>query len=169
MAVAIPMDKYYDSKNVISVQAVTDELKDGYVVKADALVDGEIDIYNAEQITAITEDSLAMVVGYEYYEDDNSNRINITDPTKIVYVAGKPVLAYRLLKNARFVLSTDAYTGTAVVGEYLNPTASSYLLTASATPGVDVKYMLQVEKLGYKTYRGLNAIDGIVVRVVIGD
>lgn len=169
--VVIPMDKYFDSRNVISVQAASDTLDDGYVVQAKTLVTDEIDVYQATQVTAITADELALVVGYEFYEDSLGNRPNVTDPTQITYAAGTPVTAYRLVKNARFFISDDAIgTGTPAVGQFLIPDANEYELEAVATVGGTEKYVLTVEKINHKgTYRGLNAVNGVIARVTLGD
>lgn len=168
---AIPMDKWFDSRNVISVQAASDTLDDGYIVQADTLVTGEIDVYQAEQATAITATDLAMVVGYEFYEDSLGNRPNITDPTQITYAAGTPVTAYRLVKNARFFISNDAITtGTPAVGEVLIPTANNYEWTATASAGGTELYVLTVEAINHNgSYRGLTAIPGVIARVTLGD
>ena len=170
MALVIPYDKYFDTENVISVQAASDTLDDGYLVQATSLITGENDIYTATQISAITANYLAMVVGYNFYQDTLGNRPNISDPTSITYPSGTPVTAYRLKKNARFFMSADTYTGTAVVNQFLIPTASAYTWAAAASLGGTELYGLIVERIGVaETYRGLNSITGVIARVVVGD
>lgn len=166
----IPYDKYFDTKNVISVRAASDALDDGYLIQASSLVTGERDVYTATQINAITLNYLAMVVGYNFYEDSLGNRPNVSDPTQITYPAGSDVTAYRLIKNSRFFMSSGTYTGTPAVGQFLIPTADAYTWAAAASLGGTELYAFIVEAISVTgSYRGLNGITGVIARVAVGD
>ena len=165
----IPMDKYFDTKNTISVRG-TATLDDGNIVRANSLATGELDVYNGEQITALTQDSMAMVVGYEFYQDTLGNRPNVSDPTQITYPAGTDVLAYRPEVGSRWFISDDAVaTGTPVVNQFIVADANTYTLEAVASLAGTETLGFVVERINYNgSYRGLNPIQGIVVRTVVG-
>ena len=170
--VVIPLDEYRDSFNIVSVKVpASTTYDDGSICVATTLstVTGEGDTYASTVTTAVDTDHLVMVVGDEYYEDSNGNRINITDPTEITYRAGSVVRAYSLRRRARFAMSSGTYTGTPVVGEFLIPTANAQTWAAAAAIGT-AKYALQVEAINQNiTYTGLNAVTGVIARVVTGD
>lgn len=165
----IPMDKYFDTKNVIAVRG-TAVLDDGNVVRANTLATDELDVYNAEQITALTQDSLALVVGYEFYQDALGNRPNVSDPTQITYAIGTDIVAYRPEVGTRFFISNGAVaTGTPVAGQFIVADANTYTLEAIASLAGTETLGFVVEKINHNgSYRGLNAIPGIIVRTVVG-
>lgn len=168
--VAFLKDVYGDNHEIIYVKVpASTTLDDGNLVVADTLstVSDEGDVYTATQATANTADNLAIIVGEEYYQDDEGNRINITDPTKIDYSAGQIVRAIRPSVGRKFAISNDALaSGSVTVGQYVIPTANSYELTPAASIPADVKFALKVEFAGTISFRGNRKIAGFIGRMV---
>jgi len=167
----IPVGQYFDTDNVISVKVPAGQtLSDGAILVASVLdtATGN-DVYAATVPAAVTDDYLCMVVGDEFYEDSQGNRLGVSDPTQITYKAGNIVRAYRLVKSRRFKISDGAITGTPVIGQFLIPTAASTTLTAAATVGT-AKYAFMVEKLAVNvSYAGLTPVTGVIARLVVAE
>lgn len=168
---AFAKDVYGDNHEVIYVQSAAATLDDGMVVAATTLstVEGEGDIYVVTTPVANTDVDLAIVVGEEFYQTANGDRLNITDPTKIDYPVGTVVRGIRPNVGRRFALSTGTYTGSPVLGEFLIPTAGATTWAASATIPADVKLVLKVEFIGNISFKGNTPITGVVARVVVAD
>lgn len=169
-SVSFLKDVYGDNHEIIYVKS-TDKLEAGQIVVATTLstVSDEGDVYVATTPVANTDGDLAIVVGEEFYEDEYGNRIGITDPTKIDYPAGKPVRAIKPNLGRKFAISDTAITGTAVVGEYLIPTAGTKGWTASATIPASVKFAMLVEFKGSVSFKGNKNIAGVIARTVISN
>ena len=162
-----------ESSNISNYKIInvvgTAELDDGNVVVASTLSTTSLqdDVYTAAQPAAATDGNLAIIIGEEFYQDSDGNRINITDPTKITYPTGTIVRAVRPEIDMGFKISNTAITGTAVLGQYLIPTATSYEFTASSTIPSNNKLALKVERVSKNIApKGNSPITGVEARVV---
>lgn len=165
---AFALDVYGDNYEFVYVQS-TGTLDDGEVVVATTLStdNGEESIYDVTTPTANTASDLVMVLGEEFFQTSQGDRLNRTDPTLIDYPAGTVVRAVRPAVGRRFAISTGAYTGTPVLGQYLIPTANAKTFAASATIPASVKFAIKVDFIGNISTRGNTPITGIKGRVVV--
>lgn len=165
------LDVMQDAHNIDFIQVGATNLQNGYLVVADTTVgtyvSGNGDLYNPAFPTANTDANLAIVCAEEYYQDADGHRINVNDPTKLIFTSGQRVRVIRPVVNKKYWMSNDLITGTPVAGQYLIPTANAGGWTFSATIPANVKFALKIEELNVAdTFVGLGAITGTRVRCV---
>lgn len=168
-------DVAQDYENLVTAKVGTDDLESGFLVVAKNLAGAfnskDRNVYEVEQPTGTEDGDYAIIMPEEYYEDEQGNRINIANPTAIVYRQDQRVRALRPIMNKKYFFSaglvTTASTASAVVGNYLVPTADDYKWTAVASAGATDKLVLRIEETGVKdSWIGLEAPAGLRVRVV---
>lgn len=103
-------------------------IENGSVVKLGELVAGELDLYEAGAVTAIT-DSVYLVDGVELEADEQLTRglDDFENP------ANKPFRVRQALKGDRFSISESVITGTVKEGEFVEIPATGNKLAAKAT------------------------------------
>lgn len=168
-------DVAQDYENIITAKVGTDELESGFLVVAKDLAgtfnSKDRAVYEVSQATGTDDGDYAIIMPEEYYEDEQGNRIDISNPTAIVYRTNQRVRALRPAMNKKYFftsgLVTTASATAAVKGAYLVPTANDFKWTAVASAGVTDKVVLRIEEVGVKdTWIGLEAPTGLRVRVV---
>jgi hypothetical protein len=164
-------DVMQDYENIDFILVGSDDLENGYLVIADALsgtyLNGFGSVYTPAKPSAITNANIAIVCAEEYYQDAEGNRINITDPTVLTFTEGQRIRVLRPALNKKYFASASLYTGVAVVGKYLIPTAASYGFTVADDLTGNPKVALKIEEINVKdTFVGLAAVTGIRVRCV---
>lgn len=145
--------------DIISVQWDSGKLENGTPITLGALVTGETELYYA-QCTGAT-GTLVTAQVYVVY----SPEVMYAAGTMIAdfYVAtGMPARAYGLKEGSIFVITNDAYSATAVVGDYLIMNATgvtgttgvdaglpNWLVTAAMSANKFVAQVIEITTLGY--------------------
>ncbi len=156
-------------RNVVEIYNASTALDDGFVGILGALATGEDRLRSLDQAADVTAEEVVMVLGMKDFLEDSSGMRNdaVTDPTSIIYPAGKPLRAYRLKIGDRYVLSNTAINGTAVADEYLVPANAAWLVVPAANLTGATKVAFKVLKVNEKLYKGNSEVAATLVEVVV--
>lgn len=124
------------------------DIDNGHIVKLEALMEGEREVWKAVDPAADTPlKDIAVVAGVEVMYDERKKNLD-----EYYNVAGKAVRGFMHHTNQYFSVTAEALDGAPEVGKYVNVQAGTKLLVADAESNATMGKIVAVETAGRYTY-----------------
>ena len=134
--------KYFNAEGVMA------DIDNGHVVKLEALMEGEREVWKAVDPDADTPlKDIAVVAGVEVMYDERKKNLD-----EYYNVAGKAVRGYMYHANQYFSVTIEALDGTPEVGKFVEIQAGTKLKVADAAGTATMGKIVAIEQAGRYTY-----------------